>query len=215
MDELEMHLPESLRMQVMDFSLLYETMHTSLERDANAQAKLGQSDICFVVNAPLDYFGWGTHASALIYLDQESYSREMPEHGYQLVYTPSPWADNFHDWAQHSMQYLRESLFGTGMVCTDLADFLQVLKVSQSRRLRYELISYDHPPHAPNSKLDKVRYKTLFAILFGAVDLSLSMYIELEAAIEKANPNLSLLKSGMKIYSCEPPVVLLLGEPDD
>lgn len=214
MDESGMHTPASLRMQVMDFSVLIESMHTGLERDTNALAQLGPSDICFAVNAPLGYYARDKQASVLIYLDPEPYPRELPEHDYQLVYAYSPWADNFLDWTQHSMQYLRESLFGTGLVCTDLADLVEVLKTSRSRRLHYELIAYDHPWQVPYSKLKKVRFKTLFAILFGAADLSLTMWTELVDAIETANPNLSVLKSGMKFYPCEPPMVMLLGEAE-
>lgn len=215
MDESGMHTPASLRMHVMDFSLLIESMHTSLERDTNALAHLGQSDICFAVNAPLNYSGRDTHTSALIYLDPEPYPRELPEHGYQMVYTRNPWADNFLNWTQLTMHFLREALFGTGLVCTDFSDFLQVLRTSQGRRLRYELITYDHPWQVPYSKLEKTRFKTLLVNLFGAADLSLTMWSELTETIEAANPNLSVLKSGMKIYPCEPPMVMLLGETGD
>lgn len=215
MNESGMHIPASLRMHVMDFSVLIESTHTNLEKDTNAMPLLGQSDICFALNAPLGYYGRDIQASALIYLDPEPYSRELPENGYQLVYTRNPWADNFVDWTQHTMQFVRESLFGTGLVCTDFADFLQVLKTSRSRRLRYELIAYGHPWQVPYSKLEKIRFKTLFAILFGAADLSLTMWTELTETIEAANPNLSALKSGMKIYPCEPPMVMLLGETDN
>lgn len=215
MDELIMNIPESLRMHVMDFSLRYETMHTGLQIDDYAQARLGHSDLCFAIDAPLDFKGGDTQAFILIYLDPEPYSRVLPEHGYQLVYAPSPWADNFFDWYQHSMQYLREAQFGTGFICTDLADFRQVLEASRSQRLHYELIGYDNFAEVPYSKLEKIKFKNLFAIIFGGADVSLTMYTDLMAALEIVNPNINILKLGMNFFSCEPPLLMLLGETED
>lgn len=203
----------SLTIRTMDFDACGESLHTTFWRDA-PKASLGNSDVCFAVNAPLDYTAADTHSEVVFFLDPLPVDRKLPKNGYQVIYQAGDAASDFRAWAEAVMPYLREALLGSGMICTDYADFVSVLAESTSRRLRCELISYDHPSQLPAAKLDGLSFKTVFANLFGRADLSLAMYIELDEALPNFNPHLVFYKLGLKFYPCEPPMLLLLGEPE-
>jgi hypothetical protein len=206
-------VPLKLTIRTMDFDSCDESLHASFWRDS-PRASLGNSDVCFAVNAPLDYTAADTHSAVVFFLDPLPVDRKLPKNGYQVIYQATDATSDFRAWAEAVMPYLREALLGSGMVCTDFADFVSVLVESTSRRLRCELISYDHHSEIPAAKLDGLRFKTIFANLFGRDDLSLAMYIELSEALPNFNPHLAFYKLGLKFYPCEPPMLLLLGQPE-
>lgn len=203
--------PQRIRLKVFDFVQYYETLHTRLEPCPTANAPT-ESDISFAIKAPMDFVGMDDGSQILFYLDAQPCSRKLPTHGYQIVYSPSSWGQTFQQWAEITVQLVRESILGTGLVCIDLSDLLSVLKAAESRRLNLEVIVYEHPCHVPTVKFGAIQYKSLFATLFGATDLSLWMHSALEDHIRFRNPNLVEFKQGMKFFACEVPFVMLLGE---
>lgn len=211
--ELAEHTSPDLVVRTMDFDTCDESLHAKFWRDA-PKAVLGPCDVCFAINAPLNFAPTDTGAQVIFYLDPVPQNRQLDSLSYQIIHQAKCPKEQFRDWAELVMPYLREALIGGGLVGTDFADFRSVLGESGSRQLQCELIDYKHPWKVPEAQLQELRFRTLFASLFGSADLSLPMYLELDEALCRLNPDLTLHKLGLKVYPCEPPMLLLLGEPE-
>lgn len=203
-----------LVVQTVNFDTCDESLHTTFWRNT-PRADLGPCNVSFVINAPLDFAPAYGSTEVIFYLDSAPRDRLLGSLSYQIIHQANSPREQFADWVTRVMPFLREALLGSGLVCTDFADFRSVLERSSSRQLQCELIDYIHPWKVPETELKALRFKTLFANLFGDSDVSLPMYLELDEALCRLNPSLALHKLGLKTSPCKSPVLLLLGEPDD
>lgn len=110
------------------------------------------------------------------------------------------------------VEFLRLSLFGVGIICVDFADFQTVIYACRSHRLRLELIHYDSVDQVPYHKHVGPACRTLYGFLIGGNELGLSHTLDFSDVVEQHNPDLVCSKLGMKLYSCDAPMMMLLGE---
>ena len=66
----------------------------------------------------------------------------------------------------------------------------------------------------PEAALKALKFRTLYANLFGGEHLTLGMYAGLLDAVERCNPGLTTSWLDMKIHDSAQPILLLLGEPE-
>ena len=208
---------QHLAIRTIDFSESSESMHTHtrlVHELVPGRYGLGRSDLCFVIDAPLDSDFITRETGLLLYLDDCQKNRQLKGEGFQVVYqflsSEVPSKVRFHE----VVPYLRGALLEDGFIGSGLDDFLAVLGESSSRQLQFALITCADPWAVPEDQLKELRFRTLYACLFGGGHLSLGMYAELLEVFERLNPGLAVCCLGMKIMACSQPVLLLLGEPE-
>lgn len=207
---------QHLAIRTIDFCTSSESMY-ALTRFVHEQVPggygFGRSDVCFVIDAPLDSDFITAEAGLLLYLDYCQKNRQLMGEGFQVVYrflsSEVPSKVRF----QEVIPYLKSALLEDGLI-GGLHDFQAVLGESSSRQLQCALISCVEPWAVPEEQLKELKFRTLFASLFGGGHLSLGMYAELLETFERLNPSLAVCCLGMKMMACSPPMLLLLGEPE-
>lgn len=208
---------QRLAIRTIDFCTSSETMHTHtrlVHEQVPGGYGLGRSDVCFVIDAPLDSDFISAEEGLLLYLDYCQKNRQLKGEGFQVVYrflsSEVPSKVRF----QEVIPYLRAALLEDGLIGCGLHDFQAVLGESNSRQLQCTLISCAEPWVVLEEQLKELKFRTLFASLFGGGHLSLGMYAELLETVDRLNPGLAACCVGMKMMACSPPVLLLLGEPE-
>lgn len=199
------------RLSVMDFFTFTESMQTCFSPDYPVPS-LGQSDLNFVINAPLDYYPPACGALATLYFDQADCSRTLPENTYQVRCTHRLNTHEFMGWAEQGIEMIRVALMHRGLICIDITDLIRFLQACESHKLILEVIRYEESLDVPWDRLKNFRFKNLFSVLFAGHDLTLQMYSDLGNAIDEINPNAELLKLGANFHMHPLPVVMLLGE---
>lgn len=202
------------RLSVMDFVTLRESMQTSFSGE-HPVSGLGLSDLNFAINAPLDYRPPTNGALATLYFDQTDCARVLLENTYQIRCPHALNSCEFISLAEQAIDMIRLALMHNGIVGIDLMDLVNSLRANESRKLVIEIITYDDPIEVPWKALQQRRFKTLFAVLFAGLDLSLLSYSNLGSALEELNPNVVELKLATTASHKHPlPLLMLLGEPE-
>lgn len=199
------------RLSVMDFCTFTESMQTSFSPDYPMPC-LGESDLNFVINAPLGYCRPANDALAMLYFDNANTSRTLPEKSYQITCTRQLSTSEFMLWAEQAIAMIRATLMHAGLACIDITDLLSVLKACESRKLILEVIPYEDHRQVPWAQLQRFRFNHCFAALFAGDELSLQMYSELGGALEEINEHLESLKLAATFHSHPLPALMLLGE---
>ncbi|QEY64996.1 hypothetical protein FXN65_24125 [Metapseudomonas lalkuanensis] len=212
MHSLPRELPQPLKLRVLDFPSRHETLYS--RHAANQSRSLESGHLDFVVQAPLDHLSNGDSTAPVIFLDPYPVTRQLPRHGYQLVYTPTQGCADFHMWSGRVIDNLRHALLGDLLVSADYLNFLEMLRDNQSRQLRYELIDCETPTKVPYQQLLGLRFKTLFAMVLAPDNLSIRYWSLLANALSVMNPDLKSFALGMQPSPRMVPQLLLLGEPE-
>lgn len=199
------------RLSVMDFCTFTESIQTSFSPDYPVPC-LGESDLNFLINAPLGYCRPANDALATLYFDNANAPRTLPENSYQIRCTRQLRSSEFMLWAEQAIAMIRATLMHAGLVCIDITDLLSVLKACESRKLILEIIHYEDHRQVPWTQLQRFRFSNCFAALFAGDELSLQMYSELGGALEKINEHLDSLKLAATFHSHPLPALMLLGE---
>lgn len=196
----------------IDLNTCRISLHNACETETNPNGDdFWPADAFYVIDVPLDSVSSGESPE----LELESRARISQLEGTSFQFTPPETCPDksLEARLEQVLPYVRESLLGDGLLANNFNHFLNILSSSSSRQLQCSLIRCEEPWDVPEEALEKLRFRTLYANLFGGVHLSLGMYAELAEALERINTRLKVSWLDMKIHSSTPPV-LLLGEPD-
>jgi len=199
------------RLNVMDFLLFRETMHTSFSPDY-PQPCLGTSDLNFVINAPQDYCPHANGALATLYFDHADRERRLPENAYQVRCLRHLDTHEFMRWAEQGIGMIRDVLMHVGLVCIDLVNLTMFLESCSSKRLVLETIPYDNSQEIPMERLRNLNSRNIFAALFAGSDLSMHMYEKLGSTLEELNPRLNSLVLTANCLGNTVPSLMFLSE---
>lgn len=86
--------PMGIRILVLDYLSFSKTLHVTL--DANLfQPQLGESEVCFLINAPRNKNIEDLPAQLIFFLDSKPCQRPAAEHVFQIVHEPVDWGRDF------------------------------------------------------------------------------------------------------------------------
>ena len=203
-----------LTIRGIDLNTCRLSLHNALETEANPNRDdFGPADAFYVIDVPLNSASNGEDSPEL---QLEFRARISQLEGASFRFIPAETCSDNPLGArlEQLLPYLRESFLGDGLLANNFNHFLKILSSSSSCQLQCSLIRCGEPWGVPEEALEKVRFRTLYANLFGGAHLSLGMYAELAEALERINPRLEVSWLDMKLHPSNPPVLLLLGEPD-
>ena len=208
----------------IDFNACRISLHTTLIRELKPEVgSLGVSNSCFVIDAPLGSACTGGDVDNAddvgdvgdgVRLGSYARINQLEDSIFQLVYAGLPAELSSGSWFETVMPFLRASMLEEGLMANGLENFLAVLSAASSRQLQCALISCAEPWEVPEEALKVLKFRTLYANLFGGEHLTLGMYAGLLDAVERMNPGLTASWLDMKIHDCAQPMLLLLGEPE-
>lgn len=199
----------------IDFNTCRISLHTTLKRELEPEvSSLGVGNACLVIDAPLDTACKGDDAGDGLHLESYARIKQLEDSIFQLIYVELPAELSSDSWFEAVMPFLRASLLEEGLLANGLENFLAVLSAASSRQLQCALISYTEPWEVPEEALKVLKFRTLYANLFGGEHLTLGMYAGLLDAVERWNPGLTTSWLDMKIHDSAQPILLLLGEPE-
>lgn len=173
------------------------------------------ADTHFLISAPLGHLSLDNEIRVIFYVDSEPVDRELRDNEFQVVYEAGgPLEETFHQWASSLVEFVRLMFFRLGMVSVDFADFLTVIYWSESKRLRFEKLPYDHHATVPYNKHTGPAYRTLYGcVAAGVGELSLGHFTDLQDACDLHNSDSIVSKIAMTFAEYDPPMMMLLGEP--
>ncbi|MFG0724002.1 hypothetical protein ACF8PU_20380 [Pseudomonas sp. GLN_6] len=199
----------------IDFNTCRISLHTKLIRELKPEeCSLGAGSGCFVIDAPLGSACSGGEAGNGLHLESYARINQLEDSIFQLVFAALPAELSSDSWLETVKLFLRASLLDEGLLANGLENFLAVLSASSSRQLQCALISCTEPWEVPEEALKVLKFRTLYANLFGGEHLTLGMYAGLLDSVERWNPSLKASWLDMKIHDSAQPILLLLGEPE-
>ena len=204
-----------LTVRSIDFNTCRISLHTTLKRELEPEvSSLGVGNACFVIDVHLGNACKGDDAGDELHLESYARINQLQDSIFQLVYAALPAELSSDSWFETVKLFLRASLLDEGLLANGLENFLAVLSAASSRQLQCALISCTEPWEVPEEALKVLKFRTLYANLFGGEHLTLGMYAGLLDAVERMNPGLTASWLDMKIHDCAQPMLLLLGEPE-
>ncbi|MEL0169662.1 MAG: hypothetical protein VW877_16190 [Pseudomonadaceae bacterium] len=198
----------------IDFDTCRISLHTASTCELiPEECDTGSGSACLVIDASLDFSDMGDDRS--IELHQESHKLiSQLEGNFEVIYPVLPAEMSFETRPERVIFYIRGALVDDGLMGTGLNHFLGVLSESSSRQLQCVLISCPEPWSVPEEQINKLRFRTLYATLFGDGDMTLGQYADTAEVLETLNPDLSVSWLNMKFHARSQGMLLLLGEPE-
>lgn len=193
-------------------SIDFNTCRISLHRTCTREFWPGEDGLA--IDVPLNSVCIGED-HARLHLESHKRINRLEGLSFQFIDPDAYLGEPFEASLDQVLPYLRASLLNEGLLANNFNNFLKVLSKSDSRRLQCALIQCSEPWVVPEESLRKLRFRTLYANLFGGEHLTLGVYANLGEALEKINTQLKACWLDTKIHSCTPPVLLLLGEPEN
>lgn len=174
----------------------------------------GFGSACLVTDVSLDFSAMGEERGIELHQGVHKLIGQLESSSFQVIYPALPADMSFETRPAHVMPYIKASLVGDGLMGTGLSHFLGALSESCSRQLYCALICCSEPWAVPEEQIKKLRFRTLYATLFGGEDMTLRQYADTAETLETLNPGLTVSWLNMMIHARAQRMLLLLGEPE-